>query len=64
MTIYFTGAAAGSALATIAWVHWRWNGVCVLALGLIALAGIVHAMGHRGTGDHCRATTEDIFMEA
>ena len=64
MTVYFTGAAAGSALATIAWVHWHWNGVCVLALGLIALAGIVHVMGHRGTGDHCRATTEDIFMEA
>ena len=39
MTVYFTGAAAGSALATIAWVHWRWNGVCLLALGLIALAG-------------------------
>jgi predicted MFS family arabinose efflux permease len=64
MTIYFSGAAAGSALATIAWVRWRWNGVCVLALGLIALAGIVHAMGHRGAADHCKATTEDIFMEA
>ena len=37
MTVYFTGAAAGSALATIAWVHWGWNGVCLLALGLIAL---------------------------
>ena len=40
MTVYFTGAASGSALATIAWVHWRWNGVCGLALGLIVLAGI------------------------
>ncbi len=50
MTVYFSGAAAGSALATIAWVHWRWNGVCLLALGLIALAGIVHALGHRGVG--------------
>jgi predicted MFS family arabinose efflux permease len=64
MTLYFSGAAAGSALATVAWVHWGWNGVCVLALGLIALAGIVHAMGHRGAGDHCKATTEDVFMEA
>ena len=64
MTIYFSGAAAGSALATIAWVRWRWNGVCVLALGLIALAGIVHALGCRDVGDHCKATTEDIFMEA
>jgi predicted MFS family arabinose efflux permease len=64
MTIYFSGAAAGSALATIAWVRWRWNGVCVLALGLIALAGIVHALGCRDVGDHCKATTEDVFMEA
>ena len=45
MTVYFTGAAAGSALATIAWVHWQWNGVCLLALGLIALAAIWHATG-------------------
>jgi hypothetical protein len=64
MTVYFTGAAAGSALATIAWVHWRWNGVCILALGLIALAALVHALGCRDVGDHCKATTEDVFMEA
>ncbi len=64
MTVYFSGAAAGSALATIAWVHWGWKGVCILALGLIALAGIVHALGDRGTGDHCKVTTEDVFMEA
>src|SRR5271155_5041693 len=64
MTVYFTGAAAGSALATIAWVHWQWNGVCGLALGLIALAATAHAMGHRGAADHCKVTTEDVFMEA
>jgi predicted MFS family arabinose efflux permease len=64
MTVYFTGAAAGSALATIAWVHWRWNGVCTLALGLIALAGVFHAMGRRDNADHCKVTVEDVFMEA
>jgi predicted MFS family arabinose efflux permease len=64
MTVYFSGAAAGSALATIAWVHWGWNGVCGLALGLIALAGIRHAMGHRDAGDQCKVTAEDVFMEA
>jgi predicted MFS family arabinose efflux permease len=64
MTLYFSGAAAGSALATIAWVHWGWNGVCGLALGLIALAGIAHATGNRNIGDHCKVTTEDVFMEA
>jgi predicted MFS family arabinose efflux permease len=64
MTIYFTGAAAGSALATIAWVHWGWNGVCILALGLIALAGIAHATGHRNLGDRCKVSREDVLMEA
>jgi predicted MFS family arabinose efflux permease len=64
MTVYFSGAAAGSALATIAWVHWGWSGVCSLALGLIALAGIWHAMGNRDAGDRCKVTTEDVLMEA
>ena len=47
MTVYFTGAAAGSALSTIAWVHWKWNGVCGLAMGFIALAAIRHFTGRR-----------------
>ena len=64
MTVYFTGAAAGSALATLAWVHWQWNGVCVLALGLIGLAALWHVTGHRGVGDHCKVTREDVLMEA
>jgi predicted MFS family arabinose efflux permease len=65
MTVYFTGAAAGSALATIAWVHWGWNGVCSLALALIVLAGVYHAFGRRDdSGDHCKTTTEDVLMEA
>jgi predicted MFS family arabinose efflux permease len=64
MTVYFTGAAAGSALATIAWVHWRWNGVCTLALCLIAVACVFHTMGHRDAADHCKVSSEDVFMEA
>jgi predicted MFS family arabinose efflux permease len=64
MTVYFAGAAAGSALATIAWVHWRWNGVCVLALCLVSFAGLSHALGCRDEHDRCKATEEDIFMEA
>jgi predicted MFS family arabinose efflux permease len=47
MTLYFCGAAVGSALSTIAWERWRWNGVCGMALGLIALAGLRHALGSR-----------------
>jgi membrane protein implicated in regulation of membrane protease activity len=65
MTVYFTGAAIGSALATVAWVHWKWNGVCVLALSLIALAGVRHATGNRdGASDHHHAAAEDALMEA
>jgi predicted MFS family arabinose efflux permease len=47
MTIYFIGGAVGSSLSTVAWGHWRWNGVCGLALGMIALAGVWHALGQR-----------------
>jgi predicted MFS family arabinose efflux permease len=47
MTIYFTGAAIGSALSTVAWVHWKWNGVCGLAMTFIALAAVRHITGRR-----------------
>ena len=65
MTIYFSGAATGSALATMAWVRWQWNGVCVLALGFISLAGLVHAMGKQDEGKHAQhRALEDAVMEA
>jgi predicted MFS family arabinose efflux permease len=47
MTMYFSGAAAGSALSTVAWVRWKWDGVCAMALMLIAFAFLVHALGVR-----------------
>jgi len=63
MTIYFIGGALGSSLSTVAWEHWRWDGVCGLALLLIALAGLRHALGTRtrepfnpeSRGDHAVA---------
>lgn len=65
MTIYFTGAAIGSALATVVWVHWKWNGVCTLALAFVALAFLRHATGCReGSGSECRASREDMILEA
>jgi predicted MFS family arabinose efflux permease len=64
MTVYFSGAAIGSALATVAWEHWRWNGVCSLALGLIGLAGVCHAIGTRASGGHSQMRPEDALMEA
>jgi predicted MFS family arabinose efflux permease len=63
MTVYFTGAAIGSALATMAWVRWGWNGVCGLQLGFIALAALWHAAGHRGMEDHSHRSAEDALME-
>lgn len=65
MTMYFTGAAVGSALSTVAWVHWRWDGVCGLAVGLIGLATVFHTLGRRDREqDHSHPTREDEFMEA
>ena len=63
MTIYFAGGAVGSALSTVAWECWKWNGVCALALGLIALAALRHTLGTRARepfnpdsrGDHAVA---------
>ena len=46
MTMYFSGGAVGSALATLAWSRWGWDGVCVLALGLVGAAGAVHITGY------------------
>ena len=53
MTVYFAGAAVGSALSTIVWVRWKWDGVCAVALGLIALAGLRHARLNPGCGSSC-----------
>lgn len=58
MTIYFGGAAVGSALGTIAWGRWHWDGVCGLALGLIALAALRHVTGH--TGGHAGEREEEL----
>ena len=46
MTMYFIGGAVGSALAGLAWSRWGWDGVCLLALGMIALAGARHLTGY------------------
>ncbi len=59
MTTYFAGGAAGSALAGWAWWRWGWDGVCALALTLIAGAGLRHLTGYsrtiRETGMHLPA---------
>lgn len=45
MTLYFVGGAVGSALATLAWSRWQWDGVFGLEMCLIAAAGVRHATG-------------------
>jgi predicted MFS family arabinose efflux permease len=49
MVMYFTGGAAGSALAGFAWSRWGWDGVCILALCLIGMAGVRHFTGYSRT---------------
>ncbi len=46
MTMYFVGGAVGSALASMAWERWQWDGVCGLQLCLIAAAGLRHLTGY------------------
>ena len=59
MTVYFAGAAVGSALASRVWVRWNWDGVCALALGFVSLAGLRHALGSR-EGAKPRDTNEAL----
>ncbi len=45
MVLYFSGAAAGSWLASLAWTKWGWNGVSGLGLCFIGLAWARHLTG-------------------
>ncbi len=47
MVSYFTGAAISSALSTLAWQHFGVNGICGLAMLLIAAAVLRHVTGDR-----------------
>lgn len=45
MVSRFVGGAAGSAAGALAWTHGRWPGVCGLALGMLAVALVIHFVG-------------------
>lgn len=47
MFTYFIGAAIASALSTLAWQHFGINGICGLAMLLIAAAVVRHLTGDR-----------------
>lgn len=49
MVMYFIGGALGSALSGWAWWRWGWNGVCLVALALIAAAALRHVTGYSRT---------------
>jgi predicted MFS family arabinose efflux permease len=64
MTIYFAGASLGSALATLAWEHVGWNGVCALGMAMIVLAALRHLTGNRESLTQLPAATiEDEVLE-
>ena len=45
MCMYFSGAALGSWLSSIAWARFGWNGVSALALTFLAFAALRHITG-------------------
>jgi predicted MFS family arabinose efflux permease len=47
MVCYFAGGATGSALSVLAWDAFRWNGVCAVALGALAV-GVGVYVARRG----------------
>jgi predicted MFS family arabinose efflux permease len=65
MVVYFSGAALGSWLSSLAWAHFGWNGVCALALGLMALAALRHVTGVKDPvhiSHHEEKTTEALMQ--
>ena len=63
MTLYFTGGAIGSALASLAWARWQWNGVCALATAMVVAAGLWHALHGRGaSGKGARSEADEAAL--
>jgi len=56
IALYFTGAAAGSALASHAYASWRWAGVSALGIGLALLALVAFFTLDTGAADEAAAT--------
>ncbi len=66
MTCYFIGGSLGSAAATLAWGAWRWNGVCAVALGALAVALAAYFMSPGGgrSGDPARPSRPPLATAA
>lgn len=44
---YFVGGALGSFLGAYGWSRWHWSGVCLLSLGLLAIAAVAFLQARR-----------------
>jgi len=66
MVLYFSGAALGSWLSSLAWSRFGWNGVCVLALVFMAMAALRHVTGVKTVARQVQrdAETAKTFLEA
>lgn len=51
MVCYFVGGAVGSALASVAWGAYRWNGVCGVAIAALVVALLTHRLHAGGMGE-------------
>jgi len=47
MVTYFIGGGIGTYLASQAWGHFKWAGVCWVGIGLSAIATVVHLFNHK-----------------
>lgn len=50
MFAYFIGGATGSWLGAFAWGHWGWSGVCLTAILMTCIAGVVFFRSGRRVG--------------
>ena len=47
MVAYFVGGGIGTYLASQAWAHYQWTGVCILCIGLSSIAIVIHLLSHK-----------------
>lgn len=47
MVTYFIGGGIGTYLASMAWDHYQWTGVCIVGIVLSLIAVIVHLFSHK-----------------
>lgn len=52
MVSYFIGGSSGTYLATLAWAHYQWTGVCTIGLSLSVIVLVVHLLNRGKMKDH------------